>query len=301
MSRMKLGLVSRGRVARSMRVVMYGVEGIGKSTFAAHAPSTIFLGAEDGTAHLDVARFPQPQTWQDVLDAVEELRTGEHDFKTLAIDTLDALEPLCWAHVCQREKVKSIESIGYGKGYVLALDEWRALLARLDVLRDARGMHVILLAHSALRLFKNPEGDDFDRWELKLHKGASALAKEWCDALLFATWEQFAVAKDQRVRGVSTGARVIHLERTAAFDAKNRYGLSGTLPLSWDKFATAATGVKPSVELRTQIIEAALELDEAARAKVGEAVRKAGDDAQKLAELLNRVKARAAQAQKEVA
>lgn len=240
-SRMTLATVRSGRRELPLRTLLYGAEGVGKTTFAACAPRPIFLAAEDGTAHLDVPRFPTPETWTDVLDAIRTLATEAHDYQTVVIDTLDAVEPLVWRHVCARDKQDSIESYGYGKGYVAALDEWRVLLAALERLRAIRTMNVVLIAHTWLRPFKNPEGPDFDRYEMKLHPKAGGQVKEWCDDVLFARFETYA-AKDERtkrIRGVSTGARIVCTVRTAAYDAKNRHSLPETLPLSWEDYAAA--------------------------------------------------------------
>lgn len=298
-SRMKLDAVVRGKQVQPVRAVMYGPEGCGKSTFGANAPSPIFLGAEDGTAQLDVVRFPSPQSWQDILDAVRVLTNETHDYKTLVIDTLDWVEPLVWKTVCQKAGATSIEEVGggYGKGYVAAVDEWRTLLAGLERLRT-KGVHVILLAHSWIRPFKNPQGDDFDRYELKLHAKSSGLIKEWADAVLFANYETFAVKdKSKRVRGVDTGARLIYTERRAAYDAKNRYGLPETLPLSWAEFdAAMKSGQTASPDaLKGEIARKAKQLGGELEKTILATLAKAGENAQQLAQINNRVNARLAE------
>ena len=294
-SRMTLASVVRGKLQQPIRVVLYGVEGIGKSTFGASAPSPIFLGAEDGTAQLDVARFPKPESFADVFEAIRVLGTSEHDFKTLVVDTLDWLEPIIWAHICERDKQENIEAYGYGKGYQTALDEWRKVLAALERLRQAKGMHLVLVAHSWVKSFKNPTGDDFDRYEMKLHAKAGGLVKEWADAVLFANYETYAHKdeKTKRVRGVDTGARLLFSERRAAWDAKNRYSLPESLPLSWADFEAAvnAAHVAPTVDLRAEITRKAKELGEDTESKVLIALEKAGDNAQHLAVINNRLNA----------
>lgn len=255
-SRMSLSAVTRGRLLKPRRVLLYGPEGIGKSTFGAGAPDAIFLAPEDGTAQIDVARFPEPATWPDVLAAVSVLANDEHAYRTIVVDTLDWIEPLLHAELCRANNWKDIEAPGYGKGYTAALDGWRVFLARLDDLRARRGMDVVLLAHAQIKSFKNPEGDDFDRYELKLNGKASGLIKEWCDAVLFANHEILThKAGDKRVRGISTGARFIHTERRAAFDAKNRYSLPEQMPLAWDDFdaAVRAGQVAPAGALIEQV------------------------------------------------
>lgn len=286
-SRMTLDALVRGKQQAPARVVIYGPEGIGKSTFGANAPGAIFLGAEDGTAQLDVTRFPTPENWTEALDAIRTLTTDAHEFRTLVVDTLDWLEPVLWRHICERDKKRDIEEYGFGKGYQAALDEWRVFLSALDRLRMKRGMNVVLIAHSHVKSFKNPEGDDFDRYELKLHLKASGLIKEWSDAVLFAAFETFAVtdSKTKRTRGVSSGARLLNTERTAAFDAKNRYGLPPTIPISWDEFAAGMDAQQPASAdvLLAQLREQAKRLAPPQQQTLKGMVERAAGDAQKLA------------------
>jgi hypothetical protein len=294
---MRLASVVKGRQDKPMRVLLYGVEGIGKSTFAANAPSPIFIPVEDGTAHLDVARFPKPSTWAEVIEAIDEIGASEHDFRTVVVDTLDALEALCWAHVVTKAaspKVKSIEDFGYGKGYTAALEEWRLFLSHLERLRNQRGMHVMLLAHSLIKTFKNPEDEDFDRYQLRMHDKAGGLLKDWCDCVLFARYETFVSIDDRakRARGVSTGARVIHTQRTAAWDAKNRYDLPETLPLDWEAFHGACARHAPaSADKLRERIATMLASAEDLRERVEAAVAKAGADSALLAKIANKLTA----------
>lgn len=294
--RMILANLVKGRQAAPLRVLIAGTDGIGKSTFAATAPAPIFLGTEDGTAQLDVTRFPSPESWDDVREALRTLTSEEHDFKTLALDSLDWLEPLIWDHICRRDGQTTIEGYGYGKGYAAALDEWRAFIADLERLRRAKAMHIVMIAHAWIKPFRNPEGDDFDRYELKLNAKAAGLLKEWSDAVLFANYETLAVRDDKtkRIKGVSTGARLIHTVRTAAWDAKNRFSLPETLPLSWADFF-AATEIREAAdpaEMIAAITENAARLPEDQAAKATAALTRAGKDATKLMQLNNWVLAK---------
>jgi hypothetical protein len=289
---MDISAVRRGRIVKPYRLIVYGPEGVGKSTFAANAPNAVFLGSEDGTSELDVARLPEPRNWEDAIDAVEELRTASHDYGALAVDTLDWLEPLCWDKVCRDGKKKEIEDFGYGRGYLSALDSWRVFLHRLSELRDTRNMHIILLAHSQIRTFRNPEGEDFDRYEMKLHAKTAGLIREWCDAMLFANYETLAYESKGRVRGVGTGARFVHTERHPAFDAKNRQGLPERMPLSWEDFLAAAKAGTPSAEaaLRKEIEALLTQVDEDTRAKATPLL--ASSDARRLAQIADRLRAK---------
>jgi hypothetical protein len=179
------------------------------------------------------------------------------DYRTLVIDTVDAAEALLFAHICEKEGVPTIGDVPYGRGYDIALDAWRELLAALEQLQHKRGMHVVLLGHSHLKTFKNPQGDDFDRYVVKMHEKAAAFLRERARGVYFANYETFADkdAKTKRVRGISTGARLLYTQRTAAYDAKDRYGLPEQLALDWNEFETARAGADVATEALKAEIE----------------------------------------------
>lgn len=288
MANMTLKSITTGKQQVPYRVVLYGPEGIGKSTFAAGAPAPVFLGEHGGTAHLDVARFPAPEAWGDVFAALNEL-AGEHQFKTLVIDPLDGLEPLVWAHVCAEGGKKTIEDFGFGKGYVQAQAEFQRFLDALNMLSHAKGMNIIILAHSHVRAFRNPQGEDYDTYELKMHNKSAAIVRGWPDAVLFANYETFTRELDGRIKAVGDGSRIVHTEARPAFHAKNRYGLPFTLPLSWEDFDAAAKAGAPEAVAKLQKeIKAAIEL--LTNGSVEQAkghLERAGDDPAKLAKLLD--------------
>ena len=294
-NRMTLSSITKGRLHKPIRLLLYGVEGVGKSTFGGAAPRPIFLAAEDGTGHLDVERFPAPSSADEAFAAVATLATTDHEFKTFVVDTVDWLEPLLWAGICKRDGMADIEAYGYGKGYVAALDEWRRFLAAVERLRAAKGMNVIFLAHSWIKPFKNPAGEDYDRWEMKLHPKAGGLLKEWSDVVLFANHEELAVKdkRTKRVRGVSTGARLIYTTRTAAYDAKNRYDLPESMPLDWDTFDAAVGAHRPAdpAALAAECARKAKQLGGDIEAKAADAIAKAGGDAVTLAKINSRLNA----------
>jgi len=284
-ARVTLANTTRGVIARPLRGVIYGPEGVGKSSWAADAPSPYFIGAEDGTAQLNVERV-EPADWENIFSLVTELASAEHPYRTLVLDTLDWAEPLCWEHVSRAGGKSSIEDFDYGKGYTAAVNEWRRLLYALDRLRDARGMGIILVAHSKTATFRNPEGDDFDRYTMKLHEKSAGVIKEWCDALLFATYETYTHESKKRVRGISTGARLIKTVRHAAYDAKNRYNLPEEMPLDWAEFSDGVLANAQSFAKLTESIKSMLPtMADVDRKKAEEAIKRAGDDAVKLAKL----------------
>jgi len=296
---MSLASVTRGRSQAPDRILLSGTEGIGKSTFGADSNKPIFIAAEDGLRRLDVAKFPEPETFEDVLAAIDVLINGEHEYRTLVVDTVDWLEPLVWKSVCKKNGWTDIESPGYGKGYTAALDTWRLFLSRLDQLRNKRGVEIILLGHTGVTTFQNPAGADYSRYELQINKKAAALLKQWTDVNLFAAHEDFTTDKKKgTVKGVSSGQRIVHTERTPAWDAKNRYGLPPTLPLSYLEYAAArAKGIQADPgELLAECLELADLLKQGPEAPIRGYLEANKDDAVKLAKALNTLRVKAAEA-----
>lgn len=263
--RMTLASITRGKLLGPARLLVYGVDGVGKTTFAAGAPKPVFLGAEDGTTELDVARFPTPTTWLDVLEAVRTLTADGGGFETFVLDTVDWTEPLLLAELCRREGVTSREEIGGGfqKWINAAVDEWRVLLAALERLQATQKMNIIILAHSEKKNVKNPMGEDYERFQLKMHEKHSGLFREWVKGVYFAKHEEYADKdkKTKRVRGISTGARLLFTQWSAAYDAKDRYNLPEQIALDWSEFEKArASGHVATEALKAEIERKAVEL-----------------------------------------
>ncbi len=224
------------------RLLLYGVAGVGKTEFAAASPRPVILQTEDGLGRIEATTFGLLRSFDEIMEALGALYTEPHDFETLVVDSLDWLEPLVWQHTARQHNQPDIESFGYGKGYLAALDTWRGFLDGVNALRDERGMGVILIAHADIKRFDSPETEPYDRYQPKLHRSASALVQEHVDAVLFANYRVSTLKSDvgfnkKVVRGVSGGDRLLHTAERPAFLAKNRFGLPETLPLSWPDLA----------------------------------------------------------------
>lgn len=237
-----LDQVQTGRRVAPRRVMLYGTHGIGKSTFGAMAPKPIFIQTEDGLAEINCDRFPLTQAFDEAIQALAELYTGEHEYRTVVVDSLDWLERLIHADVCRQKGVSNIEDIGYSKGYAFALTQWRDFLTGLDALRNDRGMTIVLLAHARIERFENPETETYDRYVPRLHKFASSLIQEWCDEVLFATYRVHTKVNDEgfgrkKAKGIGTGERILRTTERPAHVAKNRLNLPEELPLDWNAYA----------------------------------------------------------------
>lgn len=245
-----LAKVERGRTARPPRILLYGVEGIGKSTFGSQAPKSIFIQTEDGLDEINCDKFPLAKSYDDVALALGELRAEKHDYETVVIDSLDWLERMIWDKVCQDTGAKNIEKAdgGYARGYMHALTYWREIVDQLNQLRSGHGMVVLLIAHAKVEKFEDPESSPYDRYSPRLHKHAGALIGEWVDAVLFATRRMRTQSEDAgfgRKRtiahavGKDGGERILRCVGGPSCIAKNRYGINDDLPLSWQAFIAA--------------------------------------------------------------
>ena len=239
--------VQSGKTTEPRRVMLYGTHGVGKSTWGAQAPKPIFVQTEDGLGQVDCDRFPKAGAYGDVIATLSELWAEKHPYQTVVLDTLDWLEQLIWAEVCKRKGVENIEDIGYAKGYTFALTHWREVLDGLDALRNDRGMTVVLIAHSKIDRFENPETETYDRYTPRLHKHACAMVCEWSDEVLFATYRVHTKQTDEgfgrkKARGVGTGERIVRTTERPAHVAKNRLDLPDELPLDWNAYAQYLPG-----------------------------------------------------------
>jgi hypothetical protein len=223
------------------RIMVYGVEGIGKSTFCAGAPNPIYILTEDGLGSLKVDHFPLATSFQDVMDAIASLYKDNHAFETVVIDSLDWLEAIIQREIEQKYDAKDL---AYGKGSLIAAERWREILDGLNALRNEKGMAVILIAHTTIKRFDSPEVEPYDRYQPKLQERSNAVVREWSDAVLFANYKTI-VKKDDvgfnqtNNRGISTGERLLFTSERPAYMAKNRYNMPESIPLSWDAFAEA--------------------------------------------------------------
>ena len=249
--------IQRGKTPMPPRLMIYGTEGVGKSTCTSQSPRPIFIQTEDGLNEIPCDKFPLAGAIDDVMAALAELATAQHDYETVAIDSLDWLERLIWDAVCREFRVSSIEKAdgGYQRGYVHALTHWRKVVDALNVLRATKGMAVILIAHAKVEKFEDPEATTYDRYSPRLHKHACALLTEWCDAVLFATRKIRTQTEDTgfgrtRTIAVSVGAeggeRILRAVGGPSCVAKNRYDLPAELPLSWPALFAGLTQTNPS-------------------------------------------------------
>ena len=229
--------ISNGRIPRAQKVVLYGSEGIGKSTLAAMFPNPLFIDTEGGTAHMDVRRIDKPGTWTELMDVLNEVAITPDVCRSLIIDTADWAEQLAVSYVCAKYKKAGIEDFGYGKGHTYLAEEFAPFFRALDRIVGA-GIHVVVTAHAKMRKFEQPdEMGAYDRWEMKLSKQVAPLFKEWCDMLLFLNYQTYVVTTENKSTKAQGGKRVMYTSHHPCWDAKNRHGLEEVLDLDYEQIS----------------------------------------------------------------
>ena len=244
--------ITRGKIPCAKKVVVYGPEGIGKSTFASKFPDPVFIDTEGSTKDMDVARLPRPSSWEMLLEEIDYVKNHPEEFKTLVIDTVDWAEQLCVNYICSKHGKSGIEDFGYGNGYVYTKEEFGRFLNQLEDVVE-KGVHVVLTAHAQIRKFEQPdEMGAYDRYELKLGKKTqsqtSPLVKEWSDMLLFAKYKTYSVAADDKGKKhkAQGGRRVMYTSHHPCWDAKNRYVLDEELSFDYSEIAHIISSDKQS-------------------------------------------------------
>ncbi|MDI5952705.1 ATP-binding protein [Streptococcus equi subsp. zooepidemicus] len=229
--------ITRGKRARAQRVVIYGPEGIGKSSFAAQFPDPLFIDTEGSTDNMDVARMDKPTSYTMLKNQIAFVKANPTVCKTLVIDTIDWAESLIVDDVCAQHSKKGIEDFGWGNGYTYTKEEMGRFLNMLQEMIEI-GINVVLTAHAQMRKFEQPdEMGAYDRWELKLGKKTSSqtapLVKEWADMVLFANYKTVVMTSETKKKKATGGQRMLYTEHHPAWDAKNRHELPSELPLDY--------------------------------------------------------------------
>ncbi|MDX1471960.1 MAG: ATP-binding protein [Flavobacteriaceae bacterium] len=284
--------VTKGKIEKPVFVVVYGPDGVGKSTFAASAPNPVFICSEEGTNELDIARFPEPSGYRDIQKILDELSEVETEFKTLVIDSLDWIEPMLIEYLCQSYGVSAINqgALAYGNGTIKMAEEWSMLLNQLRRIRDKRNMNIILIAHSEVKVFHDPLTEaGYDKYQLQLNQKSAAKVRQAVDAVLFCKQEVYTKEnKQSKVKAYGDSKRILYTEMRPTHDAKNRYGLPSEIDLDWDEFYSQVRNSK--VDINEQIEQLLGKVvDEKVREKAEKAYKANRQNPGKLAEIKARL------------
>ena len=233
-------MVTTGRVSRPPRMVIYGGEGVGKSTFAATIPGALFLPTEGGLDNIDCASLPVAETLGQVIAGLDALASEKHAYSCVIIDTVTSLERLIYGDLCRSHRAPSIEVVGggFGRGYNMAAEKFREVLARLDLLRTVQQMAIVIIAHGRTESFADPDGPAYDRWTPRLHKAIGSQLVEWADIVGFACRRQRTTEAGTRTIarpvGADGGDRILRTQGGPSCVAKSRYEkIPAEVPLVW--------------------------------------------------------------------
>ena len=236
--------ITNGKQNKAIKTVIYGVEGIGKSSLAAKFPDPLFIDTEGSTSRMEVKRYPKPTSAQMLWDEITEIIKTK-PCKTLVIDTFDWAERLIIQSICEASQKKSITSFGYGDGFVQLEEQVGRFLNLLSDVIDVANINVVITAHAKITSFSAPDADNsYDRYEMKLGNKTTAktsnMLKEWADMVLFCNYQTFVIAKSEqnsKKHKATGGQRVMYTIHNPAWDAKNRFGLPEVLPLDFKSIA----------------------------------------------------------------
>lgn len=247
--------IIRGRTEKGIKAVIYGPEGIGKTTLAAQFPGAVFIDTEGSTDHFDVMRLPKPSSWEHLKAEAQDVLNSPGEVGTLIIDTADWADAMCARAICDKAGKTGVEDFGYGKGYTFLREEFGRLLDTLSQVSGA-GVNVVFTAHAQQKRVDLPDQmDSFDRYELKCSKQVSPLLKEWADMVLFCNYRTIIVQTQDKKRRAQGGERIMYTSHRPAWDAKNRFGLPDELPMDFGQLAhlfqrAPATVAPPPTDMR---------------------------------------------------
>lgn len=301
----RLQSVQTGVIDAPPKIMLYGQPGWGKSTLAASTPGAIVIQSEEGTNQLNATRFP-PEMSRDfagVKACLQELIDDPHGHKAVVLDTLDGIQSMIFADVCKEAKKSSIVDIGYGKGYDYAVDKWLELQSLLERVRAKRNMAIVLVAHSMVKGFKNPEGPDFDRYIPELHEKGWALFFKWCDAVIFCQFETLTLGDKPEEKGkavnLPTPTRWLRTAKRMAWEAKNRYGMPESFKCELDRgWSIISDYLEAPKRIRAEIAAITAKADAELRGQVTAWLSTVGNNAGELQQGLERLRTRTAEKEK---
>lgn len=247
--------LTRGKEKKPLKLFIYGRNGIGKTTFASQMDSPVLLDLEDNASHLTVDR-QLLTNYRDIQSFLLALKTQEHPFKTVILDSVDVLEDLMIEDILNRHQVKTLKDVGgYGAGYAELTAEFANLMKRMDALFK-QGLNVTFLGHETVTRVEEPGEKIYDRVAPAIREANYSQICNWCFGVFYATSAvNRGAAEDtgfnqKRTRNVNRASdRILYTTPSAAHLAKNVFELSSPIPLDYPVFETAIENFfNPSTE-----------------------------------------------------
>lgn len=248
-----LSKIKRSLNLTSLKLVMYGEEKVGKSTFCSEMPEPLFIDIEGGTNFLNVNRINKQDlnidewNYGNVLTVLNDVLTQEHSFKTLVIDSIDWLEGLMCSYIAEEHNASSyldakVKALAYGGGSAFLMQYMKELFDLLEEIRHKKKMHIVLIAHTKKKSETDVQGASFDKSVLKLTEKTEGICIEWADFILFAKNKPYTVTEQEgftKRNRATDGGRIIYTAKNPSFSGGGRLALPEELPLEWPAFQSA--------------------------------------------------------------
>lgn len=235
-----MGLLNlqQGGQMEPVRMVLYGQNGIGKTTFGAGMPKPFVLAVEDGIGVMPVMHDKaHAKNYDQIMGTLLEVggyfQRGE--FQSLIVDSMDALQSKMLEKVLTEHGKKTLSDFSYGKGYELFKKEWEGFRDLMERFRVELKANVLLIAQTESRTIADPVNGPHDTYIMRLDRRATGVLRDWADLVGFAQLKSTAIRdKDGNITRLETnGSRILCTAPDTAFDAKNRFDLPVELPLAW--------------------------------------------------------------------
>lgn len=287
-------IVSDGRVIEAQINLVKGPNGVGKTTFASNFPKALILDLENGSKHLNVKRVVAEKmpTLADFRMVLKELVTAKHNYETVVIDSVEALESLIADGVCAEGKVTSIEKYdgGYGKGHARTREIMREIMQDLWALK-ARGVTSVLVGHVQVKPYNDPTlNQAYDRIVMRCNDKMASIIRDLSDNVFYATYKVVTTEEKGKTKAYGDGQRVMYTQWRAGWDAKNRLELPFEIPFSYDAFDEACLAGLVSADSIVSDIQGMMsKLDAGMKEKVEDQLKKYAGNPAKLREIKTRL------------
>ena len=234
------------------RILIHGLEGTGKSTFASNAPSPIFIQTENGLSALQTNTLGLAGSYDEFEAMLDWVLNEPHAYQTLVIDSADWAEPLIAQKVADEHGLvkfdKSAKVLAYGRASEALRQKWDVILQKLDKIWTTRRMAIIVIAHTKTKKQDNPMHGSFDKLMPELESGGASAIVQWADIVGYAqkkmviqeTSDSFGNSKS-KVRETNGNMTFLHTMNHPAYSAKCRWNIPYELPLDYAVFHSHLT------------------------------------------------------------
>lgn len=251
-------IVETGIRRRPVRGMIYGHQGIGKTTFASAWPrKTLIISTEDGADQIAGSHRIRVKSWAEIREKLVLVAREPHDYTAIALDTITSMESMLHAAICKENNVESLEAVGngFGTGAKMAREKLTKLCDWLESsLCDGRGMDLWFIGHSADKIRKDPAAQDASVWTPDGNDKANNVLLRRLDMVLFMR-RRVDVSGGMPINNAgnrperagkerSLGERVLFTDRGEGYEAKNRYGLPSEIVIPEDRHREAAAELR---------------------------------------------------------